>query len=134
MKKLLIICIGTVALAGSVKAQNNPVIKQRRPTFSDPVQTEIKIDTSVKALSGKWRQDLKDITVENLTKTTVGKRSAYDDTIYSNMPVLGLNNNKHRMPVAKPDDTNMRYTMPVKRIEIMDIVKKTKTIDHGVKF
>jgi hypothetical protein len=63
-----------------------------------------------------------------------GQHVPDNGVFYSNMPVAGKKDSNYNMPVAKLGDANTKHTMLIKRIDIMDIVKKTKTIDPGVKF
>jgi hypothetical protein len=129
MKHLFMISIFVVAFACSTKAQNILLMDQQQPTFGTPVKTDIKADTSVKALADKYRQDTKDVMAGNLAKTGNKTKAIYDEVFYSTMPVAGTHNTKHHMPAVKPSDADPGYKMPVKRIQIVDIVKKTKTIN-----
>lgn len=133
MKKAFILIALSAAFAGSVKAQDQSLKKFRLPTFATPPSFDIKADTSVGALKSNLQikeQGIKEALAKQPQANTINK--SYDAVFYSTMPIAGKQSNNSNTPIAKLGNSDTKYTMLVKRIDIMDIVKKTKTIDAGI--
>lgn len=84
-------------------------------------------------LTGNLRNKEQEIKEALAKQPQVSKSNKnYDAIFYSTMPIAGTQGNSSHTPVAKLGNSDTKYTMLVKRIDIMDIVKKTKTIDAGI--
>lgn len=127
MKKAFLACILLVACAGIVKAQDSSLRYYLPRTLTVLNASPLKIDTSVNALTGK-KADLKS-QYNNLLQDKINEATPvstrFDEVYYSTMPVVG-NTSKRTdiMPIIKPGKRYMRYTMNIKRIDIVEINKK----------
>lgn len=121
MKKALLFAL-LLAVAGVVKAQNQS-LKLNQPFSTKDLG--IKIDT-LPTLTERL-PDLSALQKERLTNLLALKpanaKPVYDEVFYSTMPVAGRSSRDSNMPVSKFGNLNTKYTMPVKRIDIVDPTK-----------
>ncbi|MFD1256317.1 hypothetical protein ACFQ3S_05870 [Mucilaginibacter terrae] len=123
MKKILLACVFVTACTGIVKAQDLSPRYYLPLTLNSINSSTLKVDTSVNALLGKKAD--RNPQIKDLLKSKLAPVSTqFDEVYYSTMPVVA-NNIKltDMMPIIKPGERNMRYTMTIKRIEIVDPTK-----------
>ncbi|MBS1528531.1 MAG: hypothetical protein JST19_22990 [Bacteroidetes bacterium] len=56
------------------------------------------------------------------------KQDKNEEIVYSTMPVI-KSHSDDRMPVIKPGDSNMRYTMLVKRVKVINPLEKQSVLN-----
>jgi hypothetical protein len=122
MKKALLFSLLLMG-AGFAKAQNQS-LKLKQPFSTKDLG--IVIDTIAPNLTEKrpgLYQPQKDELAQSIAIKPAGNEPVYDEVFYSTMPVAGTGSSNSNMAVIKSDNLNTRYTMPVKRIAIVDPTK-----------
>ncbi len=119
---LPIILLSVLGLAAHAQKQNAP------STLLTPIDRQLKLDTNITIGSplDKNKAFEKNLTDRIRLASINANPTAQLDTFYSTMPVAGKKDSQRtdNMPVVKLGDTNTRYTMLVKRIDIVDPTKK----------
>jgi len=129
MKKVLL--FGLLLMAtGVVKAQNQS-LKLNQPFSTKDLG--IQIDTIPPTITNK-APNLSQLQNDKLTNLLAAKRNTanrvYDEIFYSTMPVAGASSSNSNMPVAKSGNSNAKYTMPVKRIDIVNPTKNKSAVTN----
>ncbi len=134
MKKLLLFLF-IAGIATTTKGQNI------RFSYQTPLPG-IKVDTTVTALAGnpdieqlrtdKFAKALSKDALLNAYLEKLKETRIYDDTIYSTMPVVG-STRKSKMPVVRPSYEDTRYTMLVKKIDIVDPTRSKTPVETVVR-
>ncbi len=119
---LSIITLSVLGLAAHAQKQNAP------STLLTPMDRQLKLDTNITIGSplDKNKAFEKNLTDRIRQASINANPTAQHDTFYSTMPVAGKKDSQRtdNMPVVKLGDTNTRYTMLIKRIDIVDLTKK----------
>jgi hypothetical protein len=100
-------------------------------TLLTPMDQQLKLDPNINNIVTGVPVDQNKVFEKALTarirKASINaNQTAQQETFYSTMPVAGNKNSRQydNMPLAKLGDTSTRYTMLVKRIDIIDPIKK----------
>ncbi len=126
-------CLSIVLLSIFGIAAHAQIQKSHTPsTLLTPMDQQLKLDTNLNIITGapvdKNKAFEKALT-DRIRKASVSANpNTQHEIFYSTMPVAGNKNNRKydNMPVAKVGDTSTRYTMLVKRIDIVDPTKKER--------
>lgn len=126
MKKALLLSVFVSAFALGAAAQQ-PADKIYLPRILlSPNSLEIKVDTNVSALTGKPGNNLalrnKALSQSLIPYYTPSIKTNFDNTVYSTMPVVG-HAKTDNMPIVKLGKSDTRYTMLIKRVDIVDPTK-----------
>jgi hypothetical protein len=128
MKKtcLFIITLSVLGLTANAQIQ-----KRNTPsTLLTPMDQQLKLDTNINAITGApldKNKAFERALTDRIRKASIeANKATPHETFYSTMPVAGNKNSGQydNMPVAKLRDTSTRYTMLIKRIDIVDPTKK----------
>jgi hypothetical protein len=124
-------CLSIIVLSVLSLAAHAQVQKQNTPsTLLTPMDNQFKLDPNSNIVIGapidKNKAFEKALT-DRIRKASIdANRGTQHETFYSTMPVAGNKTERpsDNMPVIKLRDTNTRYTMLIKRIDIVDPTKK----------
>lgn len=119
MKKALLFAL-LLVVTGFCKAQNQSF------NLKQPFNTKdlgIQIDTVPPTITNEAPgfSKLQNNKLNNLlTFKTTETKPVYDEVFYSTMPVAGTSSRNFNMPVSREGNWGTKYTMPVKRIDIVN--------------
>lgn len=124
-------CLSIILLSVLGVAANAQIQKSHTPsTLLTPMDQQFKLDTNINIVTGtpldKNKAFEKALT-DRIRKASVSANpNTQHEIFYSTMSVVGNKDSRqyYNMPVAKLGDTSTRYTMFVKRIDIVDPTKQ----------
>jgi hypothetical protein len=122
MKKAILFALLFVA-AGAAKAQN-PSLGLNQPFSTKDLG--IQIDTVPPSITNKapGLSKLQNDKLNNLlTVKPTEIKPVYDEVFYSTMPVAGTSSRNFNTPILREGNWGAKYTMPVKRIDIVNPIK-----------
>lgn len=124
-------CLSIVVLSVLGFAAHAQVQKQNTPsTLLTPMDQQLKLDPNLNIVVGEpidKNKTFEKALTDRIRKASIdANRGTQHETFYSTMPVAGNKAERpsDNMPVIKLRDTNTRYTMLIKRIDIVDPTKK----------
>ncbi|WP_342646954.1 hypothetical protein [Mucilaginibacter sp. CSA2-8R] len=124
-------CLSAIVLSVFGFAAQAQIYKQKAPsTLLTPMDQQLKLDTNLNITIGA-PLDKKQLFEKNLAdrirKASINaNQTAQHEIFYSTMPVAGKKNggSTDNMPIVKLSDTDTRYTMLIKPIDVVDPTKK----------